>query len=311
MRQNCTCKLSLNDQDQSFTIKFQRFNDQLNSIPSNADCGLILTFSIGQDIFGDANCFGVSSVSKLIVKKDVMTIRSMAVNGTLQEDEGYCIEIRKVDVTAGNKLKLTCGINSTLATITTTASMETTTARTKTISLLSLTTTTSKNNIPNITTTINSDEFTFATSTSIDGIVSTKHVNPYKVDTGNDDTAIYVPLVTSAGGLVIVITVFVLCCKRFRMCVIKKKLASNTFYETVNIPSAANGTDDTSTSNNYSSLAMRNVQSSSENIKLSGTHNIPLSIISKGQSDKMKTIENEKQVTVTNGQRYQYANLVF
>lgn len=37
-------------------------------------------------------------------------------------------------------------------------------------------------NIANIT--INSDELTFATGTSIDGIQSTKYVNQYKVDKG-------------------------------------------------------------------------------------------------------------------------------
>ncbi|CAG2207268.1 unnamed protein product [Mytilus edulis] len=133
------------------------------------------------------------------------------------------------------------------------------------------------------------------------GIVSTEYVNPYKVDKDNDGTAIYIALVASACGFVIFITIFVLCCKRFRICVNKKKLRIKCFYEQVNIPAAANGTDGTSISHNYSSLCMRDVQLSSENRRLCGSHDVPLSIIS-------REIVNEKEI---NGQSDQYANLVF
>lgn len=83
---------------------------------------------------------------------------------------------------------------------------------------------------------------------------------------------------------------------RFRICVNKKSLESNAFYEQVNIPSAANGI-----SHNYSSLCMRDFQSSSENRRLCGSHDVPLSIIG-------RKIVNEGEI---NGQSYQYANLVF
>lgn len=94
-RQNCTCELSLTDQNQTITINFQRFGSKISSYPSSPHCGLILKFSVGNNLFGEANCVGVNSVSKPIVKKDIMTIRSVTVNGTLQVDHGYCIEIKK------------------------------------------------------------------------------------------------------------------------------------------------------------------------------------------------------------------------
>lgn len=91
-RQNYTCKLSLTDQNQSIPINLQRFNNQISSKPSNYDCGLTICFSVGQDVFGEANCLGVSSVLKTIVKKDVVTISSMTRNGALQDNEGIALK---------------------------------------------------------------------------------------------------------------------------------------------------------------------------------------------------------------------------
>ncbi|XP_052088358.1 uncharacterized protein LOC127725438 [Mytilus californianus] len=207
MRQNCTCELSLTDQNQTITIYFQRFNNQISSVPSNSDCGLNLKFSVGQDIFGGANCFGVIYVSKPIVKKNVITITSMTLNGTLHDNEGYCIEIKKVAPVKRGMLSLTCGIGSTTTTQTTTKSAESSTITTNSPSTTTMTTTT----VSTITTTMDTDQFTSAKFTRSDSPESTKQVKQHQIISDNDDTTV-LAAGGSVAGFVIIIGVIVVVC---------------------------------------------------------------------------------------------------
>lgn len=95
-RKNCTCELSVINQDKVIPVIIQRFAQKRSSSPSEYGCGLILLFVIGTVRFWDAQCVvDNTSISKMITVNDVMTIRSFAVSGMLKPNEGYCIEIRK------------------------------------------------------------------------------------------------------------------------------------------------------------------------------------------------------------------------
>lgn len=95
-RQNCTCEMSIINQDQDISVNIQRFGSQISSSPSNSQCGLILNFSFRNDTFWIAQCdVDNSIISKTITNNSVMTIRSLTVNGNLEQNEGFCIEFKK------------------------------------------------------------------------------------------------------------------------------------------------------------------------------------------------------------------------
>lgn len=93
---NCSCKLSVIDQENDIKVTIQRYDQRKSSSPSTYGCGLILMFDIEGNAFWEAHCLVDNIiVSQSITINDVMTIRSLTVYGTLKQNEGYCIEIRK------------------------------------------------------------------------------------------------------------------------------------------------------------------------------------------------------------------------
>lgn len=85
---------------------------------------------------------------------------------------------------------------------------------------------------------------------------------------------------------------------------------SNTIYDTLSLPSPANGTDNASFSHNYSFLHINNFQSSFDNRVLDGSKNIPLSTISTVQGNNKNVPENERSYENTNNYRSECVNLV-
>ncbi|CAC5426597.1 unnamed protein product [Mytilus coruscus] len=231
--ENCTCKLYVTNQDQDIAVNIQKYGQQKSSSPSHFGCGLVLEFEIRGNTFWESQCIVENRIITIsITNNDEMAIRSIAVNGTLKPDEGYCIEIRKAShVGEGNKLNLTCGIDRT-PTSDTTQSAETTTKMGKTTNLLqpptttatittttatvptklvptsSSATTTTTTTTTATTTTIETDEFTTATITSADDSGSTKQTNQQSVTKDNDDTTI-LAAGAAGGGFVILIVVII------------------------------------------------------------------------------------------------------
>ncbi|CAC5426598.1 unnamed protein product [Mytilus coruscus] len=94
---NCTCELSVINQDKAITVYMQRFGQKTSSSPLDYGCGLLLRFGKGSNArFWEAQCVvGNSIIFDSIPINDTITITSITVNGTLNDDEGYCIEIKK------------------------------------------------------------------------------------------------------------------------------------------------------------------------------------------------------------------------
>ncbi|CAC5426589.1 unnamed protein product [Mytilus coruscus] len=309
-RQNCTCQLSVFNQDKTITVNIQRYNQENSSSPSDYGCGLILKFGIGGDLFWDAQCkVDNIIISKLIKIYDKVTIRSFTVNGMLEPNEGYCIEIRKVDHNSTrNKLQVTCDNNSTTENSNATTISETTRSSTDITSPVSLMMTEYTNQL--LTTTFATGELTFATFTSTDVSLTTRQTNQQQIEKGIDDTTVYVAISAIVGGVVtvVIITIMVLYYRRFRklsQCTNRTCSEANTIYDTLSLPSTANVVDNTGISNNYSSLTINNFQSPINNRRLGETHIIPLSAISTGKNTIVKETERS-----TNKRRGEYANLI-
>ncbi|XP_052088359.1 uncharacterized protein LOC127725439 [Mytilus californianus] len=306
-RQNCTCELYVINQDKAITVIIKKFGQERSSSPSAYGCGLILTFDIRLVRFWEAACKVDNNISTLIAINDVMTIKSMAVNGMLEPNEGYCIEIKKgVDDSSGNKLKLKCGIGSTTAYSTTALIAKTTRSSTEITNPLPLMTTRTTEH--QLTTSFDSDEFISATVTSSDFPLNTKQTNQQQKDNGIDDTALYVSISATVVGVatVIIVTIMVLYYRRFRIltqCRNRTCSGSNTIYDTLSLTSSVNGADNTSISNNYSSLNINDFLSSCDNRRLDGTQNIPLSTISTVQGNSTNVSENERNYENTNKNR--------
>ncbi|XP_052088360.1 uncharacterized protein LOC127725440 [Mytilus californianus] len=315
LRQNCTCKLSVINQDKAVIVNFQRYNQETSSSPSHYGCGLILTFGSIESIW-EAQCIVDDSIFLYTLAiNGEMTIRSLTVNGTLKKNEGYCIEIRNVvhDDSLGNKLNLTCGIGSTTAYSTTAAIAKTTRSSTDVTNQLPLMTT--RRTEHQLTTSLESDEFISATVTSTDVPQNTKLTNQQQKDKGIDDTALYVLISVTVFGVatVLIVTIIVLYYRRFRIltqCRNRTCSGSNTVYDTLSLPSSVNGADNTSISNNYSSLNINDSLYSCDNRRLDGTQNIPLFTISTVQGNSTNVSENERNYENTNKSRSEYANLV-
>ncbi|CAC5426591.1 unnamed protein product [Mytilus coruscus] len=316
LKQNCTCKLSAINQDKAIIVNFQRYNQETSSSPSHYGCGLILKFGSIERMW-EAQCIVDDSiVLYTLAINGEMTIRSLTVNGTLKQNEGYCIEIRNGvhDDSLGNKLNLTCGIGSTTAYSTTAAIAKTTRSSTDVTNPLPLMTTRTTEH--QLTTSLDSNEFISATVTSTDVPQNTKLTNQQQKDKGIDDTALYVSISVTVLGVttVLIVTIMVLYYRRFRIltqCRNRTCSGSNTIYDTLSLPSSVNGADNTSISNNYSSLNINDFLSSCDNRRLDGTQNIPLSTISTVQGNSTNVSENERKYENTNKSRSEYANLVF
>ncbi|XP_052088357.1 uncharacterized protein LOC127725436 [Mytilus californianus] len=149
--QNCTCELSVINQDKAISVYMQRFGQKTSSSPSAYGCGLLLGFGIGSNYrVWEAQCVvGNSVILDSIPINDTMTITSITVNGTLKDNEGYCIEIKKaVSDKSGNQLELKCGNGSTITTNTTQSAEKTTKM---TLTTIPTTTTTTTTTIPTTT----------------------------------------------------------------------------------------------------------------------------------------------------------------
>lgn len=94
-RQNCTCELSIINQNRSIGVNIERYKTLKSSRPSNSDCGLVLDFYFGSDLLWEANCSIDNIFATSINMNNVMTIRSMTVNGMLKSNEGYCVGIKR------------------------------------------------------------------------------------------------------------------------------------------------------------------------------------------------------------------------
>lgn len=94
---NCTCKLSVINQDKEIVVNMQAFGEKESSSPLDYGCGLIMEFETKYGIVWEAQCKVEynGSISTSIEFNDKMTIRSLSVAGTLKPNEGYCIEIKK------------------------------------------------------------------------------------------------------------------------------------------------------------------------------------------------------------------------
>ncbi|CAC5361852.1 unnamed protein product [Mytilus coruscus] len=232
-----------------------------------------------------------------------MTIRTFTVNGMLELNEGYCIEIRKVvHNSTGNKLQITCDNNSTTENSNATTISESTRSSTDITSPVSLMMTEYTNQL--LTTTFETDKLTFATFTSTNISLGTRQTNQQQIDKGIDDTTLYV---------VISAIVRWSCDSRHRYnnglilskCTNRTCSGANTISDTLSLPSTANVVDNTGISNNYSPLTINNFQSLIDNRRLGETHIIPLSTISTGKITMVKETERS-----TNKRRGEYANLV-
>lgn len=94
-KQNCRCDLQVENQNQDVKVYIRKYAQEASSSPSELGCGLILRFEI-KDNNWDAQCeIDNNRISMIIKLNTVMTIKSESVNGTLQPNEGYCIEIKK------------------------------------------------------------------------------------------------------------------------------------------------------------------------------------------------------------------------
>ncbi|CAC5397637.1 unnamed protein product [Mytilus coruscus] len=223
--QNCTCELSIINQDHAVTVNIQNFCQEISSSPTQYGCRLILYF--GDDPFWIANCVVDNTIiARLIDQGKVMTIRSWTVTGNLQQNEGYCFEIR------------------------------------------------------------NNKDYTTALAAG-----------------------------ASVGGLVTIIVVIAVVCtyRRFRsltVCENEDQSASNTTYETLHISSSANGCDNTSTCNDYSSLNVKDGKSMPINGESNVRQNILMASISIGQRDNIITMENQGNLAKTTENRCEYTNIV-
>ncbi|CAC5397634.1 unnamed protein product [Mytilus coruscus] len=98
--QNCSCELSIINQDHAVTVYIQKFGQEISSSPTQYGCGLILhfgddVFNFEDDIFWIANCVVDNAIiNRTINQGKVIRIRSWTVTGNLKQNEGYCIEIR-------------------------------------------------------------------------------------------------------------------------------------------------------------------------------------------------------------------------
>ncbi|CAC5426592.1 unnamed protein product [Mytilus coruscus] len=156
--QNCTCELSVINQDKAIPVHMQRFGQKKSSSPSAYGCGLLLRFGIRSHYrVWEAQCVvGNSVILNSIPINDTMTITSITVNGTLNDNEGYCIEIKKaVSDKSGNQLELKCGNGSTITTNTTQSAEKTTKMTLTTVPTTTTTTTTTipTKTVPTTTTT--------------------------------------------------------------------------------------------------------------------------------------------------------------
>ena len=95
--QNCTCEISVIDQNKAISVVIQKFDQRKSSSPSDYGCGLILKFDIGTDKnIWEAQCLvNNSGVIKSIQVNNKMTIKSFTVDGNLKKNEGYCIQVKK------------------------------------------------------------------------------------------------------------------------------------------------------------------------------------------------------------------------
>lgn len=95
--QNCTCELSVINQKKDISVIIQKFDQRTSSSPIAYGCGLILKFGVGTNTnIWEAQCVvNNSGVTTSIKFNNKMTIKSFTVNGTLKENEGYCIQVKK------------------------------------------------------------------------------------------------------------------------------------------------------------------------------------------------------------------------
>ncbi|CAC5426590.1 unnamed protein product [Mytilus coruscus] len=239
-KQNCKCELHVENQDQDVQVSIKKYALESSSSPSELGCGLVMKFKI-KDRNWEAQCkVDNNNISMIITMSHVMTIRSLTVNGTLNPNEGYCIEIRKATYdTTKNQLKLTCGIGS-ITTTETTQSSEKTTKMTRTTNATTTTTTpkttmrksttvttvplttepvTTTTTLPttNIitTTTISTkstdtNEHAITNFISTDSSVTTNKANQLKNEDNDDITVL--AACASVGGFVIIIGVIVVVC---------------------------------------------------------------------------------------------------
>ncbi|XP_052088352.1 mucin-5AC-like isoform X3 [Mytilus californianus] len=148
---NCTCELSVVNQDKAIPVNMQRFGQKTSSSPLAYGCGLLLRFGKrSNNRFWEAQCVVDNSVILNSIQiNETMTITSITVNGTLNDNEGYCIEIKKaVSDQSGNQLELKCGNGSTITTNTTQSAEKTTKM---TLTTTPTTTTTTTTTIPTTT----------------------------------------------------------------------------------------------------------------------------------------------------------------
>lgn len=94
-KKNCTCELHVTNQDKDITVIIQKYGPVASSSPSAYGCGLILKFKIG-DTNWNAECIvDNATISMTITNSQSITITSISVDGILEQNEGYCIVIRK------------------------------------------------------------------------------------------------------------------------------------------------------------------------------------------------------------------------
>ncbi|CAC5361854.1 unnamed protein product [Mytilus coruscus] len=114
-KQNCKCKLHVENQDQDVQVIIEKYALESSSSPSELGCGLVMKFQITDRNWETQCIVDNNNISMIITMSHVMTIRSLTVNGTLNPNEGYCIEIRKaIYDTTKNQLKLTCDNDDTI-----------------------------------------------------------------------------------------------------------------------------------------------------------------------------------------------------
>lgn len=76
-------------------VYLKRFKDHIHSDPSGPNCGLILHYVYGNGDKFWANECATHGTARKEMNNNFVTISSFAVNGTLKNNEGYCIEIGK------------------------------------------------------------------------------------------------------------------------------------------------------------------------------------------------------------------------
>lgn len=95
VKQNCTCEVHVANQSHDVTVNIQKFDRRPSSSPSRYGCGLILKFQYRIDSWTAKCVVDNRSISMKIPINNVMLIQSISVDGNLEPNEGFCIEILK------------------------------------------------------------------------------------------------------------------------------------------------------------------------------------------------------------------------